>query len=104
MLFDGGPLARDGYIVVAMLRSSATTPLRFIAVRDRLGTIALSPLPEDLGTAVDGMRVFVGYLGWRSGELEEYLDSGALLASPRSARQVFTERPRDLWRALQADR
>jgi putative AlgH/UPF0301 family transcriptional regulator len=104
MLFDGGPLARDGYIVVAMLRSSAATPLRFTAVRDRLGTIALSPLPEELGAAVDGMRVFVGYLGWRPGELEEYLDSGALLASPRSARQVFTERPRDLWRALQADR
>ena len=104
MLFYGGPVAQDGYIVVTLLRSGAAKPLRFTPVRDRLGTLALSALPEDVAAEVDVMRVFVGYLGWQAGELEEYLDSGALVASRHTARQVFTERPGDLWDHLQAGR
>ena len=104
MLFDGGPVARDGFIVVTLLRPGATRPLRFTPVRDRLGTLALSAVPEDVGGTVDTMRVFVGYLGWRAGELEEFLDRGALVASRHTARQVFTERPGELWQSLQAAR
>lgn len=104
MLFDGGPVARDGYIVVTVLRDDADRPLRYTPIRGQLGTLALSALPEDIDTAVDTMRVFVGYLGWRAGELEEYLRSGALMVSPHGVRQVFTERPGELWQTLQARR
>ncbi|MET8153061.1 YqgE/AlgH family protein [Actinoplanes sp. NPDC049668] len=103
-LFDGGPVARDGYIVVTLLRAGASQPLRFTAVRDRLGTMALSAAPADLTGSVDAMRVFVGYLGWRAGELEEFLDHGALIASRHTPRQVFTERPAELWQSLQVVR
>jgi putative transcriptional regulator len=64
--------------------------------------MALSATPEDVGHAVDTMRVFVGYLGWRAGELEEYMERGALVVSRRPARQVFTERPGELWPSLTA--
>jgi putative AlgH/UPF0301 family transcriptional regulator len=113
MLFHGGPVARDGFIVLTMLRPGAPRPLRFTPLRDRpgagphpvtdrLGTMALSATPEDVGHAVDTMRVFVGYLGWRAGELEEYMERGALVVSRRPARQVFTERPGELWPSLTA--
>lgn len=105
MLFNGGPVARDGYIVLSQLRPGAgTPPVRFTPVRQELGTIALSALPEDLAGVVDAMRVFVGYFGWRAGELEEYLDREALIASRHSPRQVFTSRPGELWQSLQASR
>jgi len=114
MLFHGGPVARDGYIVLTMLRAGAAHPLRFTPLRqsvgddrtgdDRLGTIALSQLPEHLEDTVDTMRVFVGYLGWRPGELEEYIERGELIVSRRPTRQVFTERPGELWQSLQAAR
>jgi len=104
MLFHGGPVAQDGYIVVTLLRAGAPKPLRFTPVRERLGTLHLSGNPEDVTGSVDAMRVFVGYLGWRAGELEEYLDRGALIASRHTARQVFTERPGELWQSLQAGR
>jgi putative transcriptional regulator len=100
-LFDGGPVARDGYIVVTMLRRGAAKPVRFLPIRDRLGTVALSMLPEDLDHAVHTMRVFVGYLGWQAGELEELLDARALVPSRRNVLQVFTEQPEYLWRSLQ---
>jgi putative transcriptional regulator len=100
-LFDGGPVARDGYIVVTMLRRGAAKPVRFLPIRDRLGTVALSALPEDLDHAVHTMRVFVGYLGWQAGELEELLDARALVPSRRNVLQVFTEQPEYLWRSLQ---
>jgi putative AlgH/UPF0301 family transcriptional regulator len=115
MLFYGGPVARDGFIVLTMLRPGAPRPLRFTPLRDRpgqgphpvtdrLGTMALSAAPEDVGPVVDTMRVFVGYLGWRAGELEEYIEHGALVISRRPARQVFTGRPGELWQSLQAGR
>jgi putative AlgH/UPF0301 family transcriptional regulator len=100
-LFDGGPVARDGYIVVAMLGRGAAPPLRFVPIRERLGTIAWSSLPESLENAVDHLRVFVGYLGWQAGELEEFLEAGALVPSRRNALQVFTEQPEHLWRRHQ---
>ncbi|MFI5494787.1 YqgE/AlgH family protein [Actinoplanes sp. NPDC051859] len=104
MLFHGGPVAQDGYIVVTLLRAGAPKPLRFTPVRDRLGTMHLSGVPENVSASVDAMRVFRGYLGWRAGELEEYLDRGALIASRHTSRQVFTERPGELWQSLQAGR
>ncbi|MFG1602895.1 YqgE/AlgH family protein [Actinoplanes sp. NPDC049265] len=109
MLFNGGPVARDGYILLTMLRSGAPHPLRFTPLRERdaeerLGTIALSEAPDDLADTVATMRVFVGYLGWRPGELEEYIERGELIVSRRPTRQVFTERPGELWQSLQAGR
>gem|GEM_PF-1047458 len=104
VLFDGGPVARDGYIVVTMLRPGTVPPLRFTPVRDRLGTVALSSLPQSLEPAVDGMRVFSGYLGWGPGELEAYLDAGMLVTTSHSTRHVFSGRPRDLWHILQGVR
>ncbi|MEV6629471.1 YqgE/AlgH family protein [Actinoplanes sp. NPDC051470] len=109
MLFHGGPVARDGYIVLTMLRSGAPHPLRFTPLRERdsderLGTMALSEAPDDLADTVDTMRVFVGYLGWRPGELEDHLERGELIVSRRPTRQVFTERPGELWHNLQAGR
>lgn len=103
-LFDGGPLARDGYIVVTMLRSNVTPPVRFTPVRDRLGTLALSADPEDVGPAVYGLRVFQGYLGWDTGELEAYVEAGDLVRSDSSPWKLLSTGPRDVWQKVRDNR
>ena len=103
-LFDGGPLARDGYVVVTMLRSNVPPPLRFTGVRDRLGTLALSADPEDIAPAVYGLRVFQGYLGWDTGELEAYVEAGDLVRSDSSPWKALSAAPRDVWQRVRDNR
>ena len=52
--------------------------------------------PDELG-GLNAVRVFAGYAGWASGQLEEELDEGSWLVFPARAADVFTIRPEDLW-------
>jgi putative AlgH/UPF0301 family transcriptional regulator len=99
VLFDGGPVARDGYIVVARLHSGVPEPLRFTPVRDRLGTLALSGVPQDITPSVKGLRVFAGYLGWGPEELEGYLADRSLLRSTSTLSRVLAASPVNAWYA-----
>jgi putative AlgH/UPF0301 family transcriptional regulator len=97
VVFDGGPVARDGYIAVAMLRRSANAPIRFSPLRGRLGTISLSSPPEGLNHTFTGVRIFSGYLGWKPGELERYVKDRVLTISAHTVGAVFSAKPHELW-------
>lgn len=75
---DGGPIARDGFIALALMRPGTRPPLRFTTVRGRLGVLSLSIEPETVQHTFAWVRLFSGYFGWGPGELESYVDSGAL--------------------------
>jgi putative AlgH/UPF0301 family transcriptional regulator len=103
--FDAGPLSRgEGFVAVARLRPGCSPPLRFRALRERLGVVALSAEPEPLAPVLSGLRLFAGYIGWGPGQLENDLDAGILLAADRAAgpHEVFSNRPRELWTTLHA--
>jgi putative transcriptional regulator len=78
---DGGPVARDGFIALAQLRPGAEPPLRFTPIRGRVGVLSLAMAPESVQHTFAWIRVYSGYFGWASGELESYLESGALMRS-----------------------
>jgi putative AlgH/UPF0301 family transcriptional regulator len=78
MVRSGGPVARDGFIALAQLRPGAEPPLRFVPIRGRVGVLSLATPPETLQHTFAWIRVYSGYFGWAPGELESYLDSGAL--------------------------
>lgn len=102
LLFHGGPLSGgDGFIAVAVLRPQHTPPVRFRAVRDRLGIIALSADPAALRHRFTGMRLFTGYLGWGPEQLEADLDSGDLIRTDHPYSAVLSGRPDQLWTILQ---
>jgi putative transcriptional regulator len=71
-------VARDGFIALAQLRPGAEPPLRFVPIRGRVGVLSLATPPETLQHTFAWIRVYSGYFGWAPGELESYLDSGAL--------------------------
>jgi putative transcriptional regulator len=93
---DGGPIARDGFIAVGVLRPSAAVPLRFTPVRGRLGVISLATQPEAVRHAFTGVRIFSGYLGWGPGELEAYLDAEGLVLTDHPPSAVLSEDPAQL--------
>jgi putative AlgH/UPF0301 family transcriptional regulator len=101
-LFDGGPVARDGFIALVLLRPHAEDPLRFTAVRGRLGSLPLTtPLPA-VRDSIGDLRVFSGYLGWGPGELEKLLRDAVVRRVDPPLRTPFSINPHDLWPRLQS--
>lgn len=65
-----------------------------------LGRIGF-PTPEAdldaLAEATARRRVFAGYAGWGSGQLDAELDHGDWIAHPALPDDVFSEDPGELW-------
>jgi putative AlgH/UPF0301 family transcriptional regulator len=78
-VFDGGPV-RDVVILLAAPRTGAGHPVDFRPVREGLGTLPV-PLDETVAPSLSAACLFVGYLGWRPGQLEAELASGELVAA-----------------------
>lgn len=96
--FVGGPVEPAG--ARALLRSSSPRPdlapvlsnVYLIDSRDGLDEeLARRPIDERL-------RVYVGYAGWRAGQLEREVDAGAWHVVEGSADIVFDPQPETLWR------
>jgi putative AlgH/UPF0301 family transcriptional regulator len=88
-LFDGGPVARDGYIALVLLRPQAGEPLRFTPVRGRLGSLPLTTAVDGVRDSIAQVRIFSGYLGWAAGDLEGLVNRDVLRRADVSLRQVF---------------
>jgi putative transcriptional regulator len=81
-VFDGGPV-RDVVILLAAPHPGGARPAGFRPVRGGLGTVAV-PLDETTAAALSAACLFVGYLGWRPGQLEAELATGGLVVSQTS--------------------
>jgi putative transcriptional regulator len=83
VVFSGGPVSREAVIGLARLPQDETDLLRvdgmswWRPVLDRLGTVDLSVPPESQPFTLSGARLFSGYAGWTSGQLEEEISEGA---------------------------
>jgi putative AlgH/UPF0301 family transcriptional regulator len=77
-LFDGGPIARDGFIALVRLRSDVDNPLRFVEVQGKLGSVPLTNSPDSVRDSIADMRIFSGYVGWGAGGLEQLVGAGML--------------------------
>jgi putative transcriptional regulator len=62
---------------------------------DALGRV-LAREPE---RARDGVRMFLGYAGWGSGQLEAEIESGSWMPARMQVARLFTEPLDELWRA-----
>jgi putative transcriptional regulator len=97
-VFAGGPVDTNAMIGIA------TTKLLLDESTDLLTPISglvastdLSADPAIVAAHVDAVRVFRGYAGWDSGQLESEIDEGAWLVLDAEIGDVFSERPDELW-------
>lgn len=97
-LFVGGPVQADG--VIGLGRGVAEhVSDGFAPVFADLGTLDLETDPAALGADLE-VRVFAGYAGWSSGQLEGELAAGGWLVVDRLPGDVFSSDPANLWRAV----
>lgn len=99
-LHYGGPV--EPARVLILVRSSA----ELVDSRALFEDVRLAWSPEALKALGDPvkaeLRVFAGYAGWASGQLEAEIARNDWLILPAEARLVFSETPEAVWEILQA--
>jgi putative transcriptional regulator len=66
-------------------------------VNGLITTVDLSVPPEEQPAGVEEVRLFAGYAGWTSGQLEEELGEGAWYVVDPSTEDIFGSNPDQLW-------
>lgn len=98
VVFEGGPVQPEAAICLARTRPGTTAPARgFQRLDGTIGTVDLSGDPQSLQETVEGVRVFAGYAGWGSGQLEAEIDTGSWFVFDALPGDAFVSRPDDLW-------
>ncbi len=98
VVFQGGPVGTDSALAVAALdRQADDEPVGWRRVYDDTGLIDLDTPTELLGDALAGIRVFAGYAGWGSGQLEDEIEEGAWYVVPAQPEDLFSTDPASLW-------
>jgi putative transcriptional regulator len=98
VLFEGGPVELDA--LIALGRVDQPDDEVWSPVVGDLGSIDLALDPGLVAVGVQQLRVFRGYSGWGAQQLDGELAEGAWMVLPSETRDVFAERPEELWRAV----
>lgn len=99
VLFMGGPVGTDSALAVAEVIDS-TDPPGWRECFGRIGLVDLDVPPALLVGAIQRMRIFAGYAGWGSGQLEAEIAEGAWYVVPSLPDDVFSLEPEGLWRRV----
>lgn len=101
-LFEGGPVAMDSALAVGVLpdpEPEVGPPLGWRRMDGRVGLVDLEGPPPGTGV-LRGVRVFAGYAGWSSGQLEDELAEGAWLVAEARDNDLLSPQPETLWREV----
>ncbi len=92
-VFVGGPVQPEAFMVLADFEDvdDAAAP-----IMDSLGFMPADAEPDDL--AIRRLRLFAGYSGWGSGQLELELAEDSWIVVEAIAEDAFADDPDELWR------
>ena len=101
VVFIGGPVSRSSVIALASVDGEAPVS-SWEQVVGPVGVVDLSRDPDAIGGTLTAVRVFAGYAGWGSGQLEMEIGEGAWYVVSAEPADVFTDSPEQLWRRVLA--
>lgn len=103
VFFNGGPVELNAALALGSARPGATTPPGYRELPGTagpLGIIDLDSSPEELLGRLTALRVYAGYTGWGSGQLEDEIAEGSWHVVPSAAADLFSSTPELLWRQV----
>lgn len=101
VLFEGGPVSPDAALAVAAVpEPRGVEPVGFRRLFGGCGIIDLDTPREVLAPAISRLRIFAGYAGWGSGQLDLELAEGSWYVVESLADDVFSPAPARLWSAV----
>lgn len=99
VVFLGGPVSPSAAICLGCT-PPATEPDGWSPLFAGLGTVDLDRDPEDLSVPVHDIRVFAGYAGWGTGQVESEVAAGAWYVVDAHPTDTASPDPADLWRTV----
>jgi putative transcriptional regulator len=104
VVFTGGPVAPTSALALARANGDGD-PLGWRALdggpgMSRIGLVDLEAPPQVLAAEIASLRVFAGYAGWGSGQLESEIDEGAWYVLPGEPADPFIGDPQHLWQTV----
>lgn len=100
VVFQGGPVGRDSALALATRaggRGEDDEPLGFRHVHGGIGLVDLDAPAEVIAGEIGTMRVFAGYAGWGSEQLEDEIGEGAWFVVEARAEDLSDTDPEQLW-------
>lgn len=112
VVFQGGPVSLDSALALGVIpgeddggpgaapRRARSEPLGWRRVHGAIGLVDLDTPPQLLAEALGSLRIFAGYAGWSSGQLERERGQGAWYVVDSEPGDVSSPHPEGLWRAV----
>lgn len=98
VLFDGGPVSRNGAVCLAVPASETEEPAGWRRLFGNVGLLHLDTPVELVTGAFRYLRIFAGYAGWSPGQLEGELVRGSWHVASSLETDAFDTDPETLWR------
>lgn len=99
ILFDGGPVSRNGAVCLASVGGDEEPP-GWRRLFDSVGLLHLDTPIELAAGAFDAVRIFAGYAGWAPGQLEAELMRDAWFVATARHDDIFGVDQSDLWQRV----
>ena len=105
VVFTGGPVSPNSALALAHVPGT-DEPVGWHPLEGgrpevaRLGLVDLDAPPGLLAAAIVSLRVYAGYAGWNSGQLQAEIEEGAWYVLPAEASDAFCTEPGRLWPAV----
>jgi putative transcriptional regulator len=93
-VYVGGPVQRTSIVFLAEFDDPDPAALLVVG---RIGFPSSEVAVEELATVTRRARVFAGYAGWGSGQLDAEMSDGDWIAQTALPEDVFTDAPEGLW-------
>jgi putative transcriptional regulator len=103
VLFHGGSVGTDSALAVATVQTAepdSEEPMGWRRLFDSTGIVDLDTPTELLASAVSDLRIFAGYAGWGSEQLEAEIEEGSWYVVPSLPSDVFDGDPGGLWQRV----
>ncbi|MHB8681535.1 MAG: YqgE/AlgH family protein [Acidimicrobiales bacterium] len=97
VMFTGGPVQPDAVVGLASLGPGAEAPAGWHAIGPDAGVVDLSVAPAEQLVALGGARLYSGYAGWSTGQLEDEIEEGSWFVVDAMPGDVFCADPDRLW-------
>ncbi len=101
VVFRGGPVSPDSAVALALVPGEGEPlgwrPLDGTPIMSRIGLVDLDAPPEILAAEIVSFRIFAGYAGWGSGQLQAEIDEGAWYVLAAEPGDAFAAEPERLW-------
>jgi putative transcriptional regulator len=100
VVFNGGPVQRDGALGLGRLSGSTDAGTGLRAVSGGLALVDLDAAAAEVSDNAQSLRVFAGHAGWEVGQLDDEIDSGGWFVVAGGLDDAFSGRPGTLWRSV----